>query len=357
MINKYRQVDNKKNKSLKNLESETQLKILIQKLNVDQKQQVNTQKVAQQQNQQVRRYGIAPKYQINHYFETIIQLENTQLYYIELTNPIQLLENILDVVVISMNGQELWKKTKVISVAHQLALVSYTQEKNKVKLSDTTTTKLQQNLQNIRDQIIFSQIPENNLVYYLDIIETGVNSLSKYPNNIFSENEIWFEKIRELNYSTGKIDQNITQGTLDYVCNFIQENLNNDWHLVFAGLDAIQIIFSQIKTLFDHQNLNLAHIMKLLKQISLSKFDNEQIQRIREKMLEILICNTKHEHVQILNRAQIYIKYLQTNDKNQYIESMLENQHNIKKYRQKKYSNEESLREDAQYQFFDFFIF
>ncbi|CAL5990076.1 Hypothetical_protein [Hexamita inflata] len=83
-----------------------------------------------------------------------MQLENTQLYYIQLTNPIQLLEKILDNVVINMNGQELWKKTKVISVAHQLALVCYTQEKNIVQLSDVTT-KLQQNLQNIRDQIIF----------------------------------------------------------------------------------------------------------------------------------------------------------------------------------------------------------
>ncbi|CAL5970986.1 Hypothetical_protein [Hexamita inflata] len=306
------------------------------------------------------------------YLDAIVNLEKLQLNCVELEkfeNPSELLIQVMNIAADEMEGLQLWKKVKVVSVAYQLILVAYAFNKNKITLTGDSKKCMGVYIQKMRDQIQSSKNSENRLFFYLDVIETGMSALENDDGTLRSfvfectqsilkltcaafqgnyddviENSLslvkqlkekvdskskfsWFQQILILNISVGRIDKNITQTVLDYVTQFIQNNINSDWHLAYAGLDIVQKIFENLGTIQQHFKLiDISYILALLRTVQKMKTKNSDMWHIREKIAEICILNCNHVHIQIQQELSDLIKEMRPEETNNKVRQTLENE-------------------------------
>ncbi|CAL5980873.1 Pentapeptide_repeats-containing protein [Hexamita inflata] len=307
------------------------------------------------------------------YLDAIVKLEKLQLNCVELEkfeNPSDLLIQVMKIAADEMEGLELWKKVKVLSVAYQLILVAYAFNKNKITLTGDSKKRMDVYIQKMRGQIKSSKNSENRLVFYLNVIETGMSALEKDDGTLRSsvfeciksilkltcaavqgnfddviKNSLslmkqlkegvdskskfsWFQQILILNISVGRIDKNISQKVLDYVTQFIKDNINSDWHLAYAGLDIVQKIFENLGTIQQHLNLlDISYILELLGTVQKMKTtNNPDMWHIREKIAEICILNCNHVHIQIQKELSDLIQLMRPEETNNKVRQTLENE-------------------------------
>ncbi|CAL6058281.1 Rab2b [Hexamita inflata] len=330
------------------------------------------------------------------YMYAITNIEKLQLNCIlieNVVNPTKQFLELLDIAVNKMEGYELWKKIKLVSAAYQMILIVYIFNKNKVILSNDCKTIITSNIKKIRGQIKKSKNSENKLMFYLDTIETGINVLDKaddqvresivqcissvlkiiyagvqgnyddlFLNSLQLVNNLqirlkskvsyqWFQKLLIFNVSVGHIDLNISQNVLNYVQQFIEDSLNDDWHLTYAGLDIIQKIFENLGTIQQHFNIQIS-ILAIFRKLSKHQ-TNKDSWHIREKIAEICILHCNHIHVQIQQELQHILLEMKQHENNDLVKLTLINE-NISEQAKQCLINQWSRVEDEEIKKFKF---